>query len=47
VDVLHGKQYETRETSIPENHDEVSEMVGHHHQMDKEVSSLIVQLMEK
>jgi hypothetical protein len=47
VDVLNGKQYETRETSILENHDTVSETLGHCHRMDKEVSSMIVQLMEQ
>jgi hypothetical protein len=31
VDVLYGYQHETRETSIPENHDLVSEMVGNCH----------------
>jgi hypothetical protein len=43
----HGDQYKTRETSIPDNHDVFSETVGCHHRMDKEVSSMIVQLMEQ
>jgi hypothetical protein len=34
-------------TSIPDNHDLVSETVGRHHRMDKKVISMIVQLMEQ
>jgi hypothetical protein len=47
VDVLNSNLYEARETSIPDNHDVVSETVGHHHRMHKEVSAMIVQLMEQ
>jgi hypothetical protein len=47
VDVLNCNQYGVRETSIPDHLDSVSEMAGCHHWMDKEVSSLIVQLMEQ
>jgi hypothetical protein len=47
VDVLNGNLYETRETSIADNHDPVNEMVPPHCQIDKEASSLMVQLMEQ
>jgi hypothetical protein len=47
VDDSNGGIYETRETSIPESHDPISEMVPRHHRMDKQVSMLIVQMLEQ
>jgi hypothetical protein len=47
VDVVHGRQSKTREISIPGDHDAVSETVFYCHRIDKEVSDLIVQLMEQ
>jgi hypothetical protein len=46
-DVVHGQQSETRDTIIPSDHDEVTETVPHPRKMDKEVSNMIVQLMEQ
>jgi hypothetical protein len=43
----HHSGCSTRETSIPDNHDPVSGIFPCHHQMGKENSSLIVQLMEQ
>jgi len=42
-----GGIYETRETTIPESHDPISEMVPRRHRMDKQVSMLIVQMLEQ
>ena len=47
VDDRNGGIFETRETIIPESHDHISEMVLHHHRMDKQVSMLIVQMLNK
>jgi hypothetical protein len=47
LDVVHGQQSETRETSIPGDHDAVTETVSHPCRINKEVSDLIVQLMEQ
>jgi hypothetical protein len=47
LDVVHGQQSEMRETIIPSDHDEVTETVPHPRQIDKEVSNMIVQLMEQ
>ena len=47
MDVSHGRQSVTRETSIPSNHDAVSEAVSCPRKIDKEVSNMIVQLMEQ
>jgi hypothetical protein len=47
LDVVHGQQSETRETIIPSDNDEVTETVPRPHKMDKEVSNMIVQLMEQ
>ena len=46
VDDSNGGIYETRETTIPESHDPISEMVPCHHRMDKQVSMLIVQIFQ-
>jgi hypothetical protein len=47
LDVVHGQQCVTRETSIPSDHDEVTETVPRPCRIDKEVSNMIVQLMEQ
>ncbi len=47
MDVSHGRQSVTRETSIPSNHDVVTEAVSRPRKIDKEVSNMIVQLMEQ
>jgi hypothetical protein len=47
VDDSNGGIYETRESTILESHDPISEMVPHHHRMDKQVSMLIVQMLEQ
>jgi hypothetical protein len=47
LDVVHGQQSITRETSIPSDHDEVTETVPRPRRIDKEVSNMIVQLMEQ
>jgi hypothetical protein len=46
-DVGHGRQSVTRETSIPTDHDEVTETVPRPRKMHKEVSNMILQLMEQ
>jgi hypothetical protein len=47
LDVVHDRQSKMRETSIPGDRDVVSETVFHPCRIDKEVSDLIVQLMEQ
>jgi hypothetical protein len=47
MDVSHGRQSVTRETSIPSDHDAVTETVPHPRKMDKEVSNMIVPLLEQ
>jgi hypothetical protein len=47
VDMVSGNVYETRETPVPDNHDPLSEVVNPHHRMDKEVSQMIVELLEQ
>jgi len=45
--LLDGSAFETRETPVPDNHDPLSEVVNRRHQMDKEVSLMIVELLEQ
>jgi hypothetical protein len=47
VDDSNGGIYKTRESTIPESHDPISEMVPPCHRMDKQVSMLIVQMLEQ
>jgi hypothetical protein len=47
VDDSNGGIYETRESTIPESHYPISGMVPRHHRMDKQVSLLIVQMLEQ
>ena len=48
VNIVNGNVCETRETPIPDSHDPfLSDLVHWHHEMDKEVSQMIVELMEQ
>jgi len=47
VKTVNGNAFETRETPVPDNHDPLSEVVNWHCQMDKEVSQMIVELLEQ
>jgi hypothetical protein len=47
LDVVHGQQSKTRETSIPGDHDAVTETGSHPHIINNEVSDLIVQLIKE
>ena len=47
VKTVNGSAYETSETPVPDNHDPLSEVVNLHHRMDKEVSQMIVELLER
>jgi hypothetical protein len=47
VETVNGNAFETRETPIPDNHDSLSEVVNQHRRMDKEVSQMIVELLEQ
>jgi hypothetical protein len=46
VKTVNGSAFETRETPVPDNHDPLSEVVNQR-RMDKEVSLLIVELLEQ
>ncbi len=47
LDVVHGQQSKSRETSIPVDHDALTETDPRPRKIDKEVSNIIVQLMEQ
>jgi hypothetical protein len=47
VETVNGSAFETRETLVPDNHDPLSEVVNRRHRMDKEVSLMIVELLEQ
>jgi hypothetical protein len=47
VEMVNGNVFETRETPVPDNHDPLSEVVNWHCRMDKEVSQMIVELLEQ
>jgi hypothetical protein len=47
VETVNGSAFETRETPVPDNHDPLSEVVNRHRRMDKEVSLMIVELLEQ
>jgi len=47
VEMVNGNAFETRETPVPDNHDPLSEVVNWRHRMDKEVSQMIVELLEQ
>jgi hypothetical protein len=47
VETVNGNAFETRETPVPDNHDPLSEVVNRHCRMDKEVSLMIVELLEQ
>jgi hypothetical protein len=47
VETVNGNAFETRETPVPDNHDPLSEVVNRCHRTDKEVSQMIVELLEQ
>jgi hypothetical protein len=47
VETVNGNAFETRETPVPDNHDPLSEVVNRRHRMDKEVSLMMVELLEQ
>jgi hypothetical protein len=47
VEMVNGNAFETRETPVPDNPDPLSEVVNRHCRMDKEVSLMIVELLEQ
>jgi len=47
VKMVNGNAFETREIPVPDNHDPLSAVVNWHHRMDKEVSQMIVELLEQ
>jgi hypothetical protein len=47
VEMVNGSAFETRETSVPDSHDPLSEVVNRRRRMDKEVSVMIVKLLEQ
>jgi hypothetical protein len=47
VKTVNGSAYETSETPVPDNHDPLSEVVNRRCRMDKEVSQMIVELLEQ
>jgi hypothetical protein len=47
VETVNGNAFETRETPVPDNHDPLSEVVNGRRRMDKEVSLMIVELLEQ
>jgi hypothetical protein len=47
VKTVNGSAYETSETPVPDNHDPLSEVVNRRCRMDKEVSQMIVDLLEQ
>jgi len=47
VDLVNRNVCETRETPVPDSHDLLSEVVHQRHPMDKEVSKMIMELLEQ
>jgi hypothetical protein len=47
VETVNGNAFETREIPVPDNHDPLSEVVNRRCRMDKEVSLMIVELLEQ
>jgi len=47
VEMVNSNAFETREAPVPDNHDPLNEVVNGRSRMDKEVSQMIVELLEQ